>query len=304
MATLSSLRKFSEHIYVYDPPAHNDKQTTKSTPTKIVLFTWADAPPRLVEKYFMGYHELYPSAKIIIVMARTMSTFFGGQETAKSFVKEMVTKELYNNKAELTRGPSSSVDTPMSGNDSIQPNILMHAFSNSGGLNLEAVSAIWHAMQRSAMQKPGPLPIKALILDSTPGGTSFFREFPRWTSGVALGFAFLPKFLAKLVAGMIVTVLMGLPILLGRESMPQRGRRVINSPTNIPVDSARLYIYSKADPLIHDKDVEQHAREAKEKGYKQILLEKFPDSGHVAHMRQDPSRYWAAIAKFWDGCCV
>ncbi|KAL4889817.1 hypothetical protein BDV59DRAFT_185905 [Aspergillus ambiguus] len=180
----------------------------------------------------------------------------------------------------------------------------MHAFSNSGGLNLEAVSSIWHTMQRSANLAPGPLPIRALILDSTPGGTSFKKEFPRWTSGIAIGFSFLPKFLARLVAAVIVTILMGLPILLGRESMPQRGRRVVNSPINIPLNSARLYIYSDSDPLIRDKDVEEHAREAQAQGYKTVILEKFRGSGHVAHMRQDPNRYWAAIAKFWDQICT
>jgi hypothetical protein len=148
------------------------------------------------------------------------------------------------------------------------------------------------------------MPIQGLILDSTPGGDSFTREAFRWTAGVAMGFAFLPKFLAKLVAAVIVLLRFGLPNLLGMEVLPARGRRVFNTPEYIPTSSARLYIYSDSDPLIGERDVESHAREAEVKGYRRIELEKFSGSGHVAHMRQDPKRYWSLISRFWDECCM
>ncbi|KAE8139223.1 DUF829-domain-containing protein [Aspergillus pseudotamarii] len=299
------LRKLSDGVYVYDPNLGSlgDSHGSASDPTTVVLYTWADAHVRLVQKYFQGYKDLYPSTKIIIVMATTMKTFFGGRETNQAVVREMVNKELWPlNSCELST--SSELPESMKYRGTTHPRILMHAFSNSGGTNLEATALVWHSLQRSVGQSIGPLPIQGLILDSTPGGSSFSLEFSRWTAGVALGFAFLPRPLAKLVAATIVVLCFGLPALLGKESLPVRGRRVINSPDYIPTTSGRLYIYSDSDPLIGDKDVESHGREAKAKGYRDIVLEKFQGSGHVAHMRQDPKKYWAAIARFWDKSCV
>ncbi|KAE8386048.1 DUF829-domain-containing protein [Aspergillus alliaceus] len=289
------LRKLSDDVYVYDPRLDSlGHRNSTSDPTVVVLYTWADASVRLVQKYFQGYRDLYPSAKIVIVMAKTTKTFFSGQETNKSTVREMVVKELWP--------PSGTTSPPYRGKS--QSRILMHAFSNSGGVNLEATSLVWHALQQSVGQPIGPLPIQGLILDSTPGGSSFSREFFRWTAGVALGFAFLPKVLAKLVAIMIVLVRFGLPGVVGKEILPVRGRRVVNSSDYIPTTSGRLYIYSDSDPLIGDKDIESHAREAKAKGYGKVELEKFNGSGHVAHMRQDPKRYWAVISRFWENSCA
>ncbi|KAE8381285.1 hypothetical protein BDV26DRAFT_95992 [Aspergillus bertholletiae] len=299
------LRKLSDDVYVYDPRlgSFGDNPNSARDPTVIVLYTWADAHVRLVQKYFQGYKDLYPSTKIIIVMAKTMKTFFAGQETNQAVVREMVVKELW---PLSSRKPSTSGELPetLQYRGTSQPRILMHAFSNSGGVNLEATALVWHSLQRSVGQSIGPLPIHGLILDSTPGGSSFPREFHRWTAGVALGFAFLPGLLAKLVAAIIVLLRFGIPGLFGRENLAVRGRRVVNSPDYIPTTSARLYLYSDADPLIGDKDVESHGHQATAKGYRHIELEKFQGSGHVAHMRQDPKRYWAAIARFWDKSCV
>ncbi|KAF7596963.1 hypothetical protein BBP40_011329 [Aspergillus hancockii] len=301
----SELREFSEDIYVYDPPASHghDNNTYARNPTTVVLYTWADAHPRLVNKYYQGYRELYPSAKIVIVMAKTMKTFFAGRSTNMANVKEVVIKELWPLANSAPTIPSGS-ERGIRRRGNSQPRVLMHAFSNSGGVNLEACTLVWHSLQRSMGQPIGPMPIQGLILDSTPGGDSFTREAFRWTAGVAMGFAFLPKFLAKIVAAIIVLLRFGLPNLLGLEVLPARGRRIFNTPEYIPTSSARLYIYSDSDPLIGERDVESHAREAEAKGYRRIELDKFSGSGHVAHMRQDPKRYWSLVSSFWDDCCM
>jgi hypothetical protein len=64
---------------------------------------------------------------------------------------------------------------------------------------------------------------------------------------------------------------MVLPELLGCESMPSRGRQALNSPSNVPLHSSNLYIYSESDPLIGFEDVEAQAQDAKEKGYKTVI---------------------------------
>jgi hypothetical protein len=177
--------------------------------------------------------------------------------------------------------------------------MLAHAFSNSGGLNLEATWSVWKGLFGSTT----PLPLTALILDSTPGGLTYKTEFGRWTTGVSLGMAVLPKPLRWVIAAVIVTCLMVVPQVLGIEIMATRGPRELNSARNIPHKSARLYVYSSSDRLIYWKDVEAHAEAARYKGYTNIILERFDGSSHVSHLRLDPSRYWNAVWKVWNAAC-
>ncbi|THC94172.1 hypothetical protein EYZ11_006345 [Aspergillus tanneri] len=144
--------------------------------------------------------------------------------------------------------------------------VLMHVFSNSGGINLEVVCSIWLDLYPNG---PPPLPLHALILDSTPSGVSFFCEFPHWTAAFVMEFSFLRRLMAHMISTLMVTFLMGVwPLLQRRESLPARGRYVVNTPGTNPVPAVRLYIYSKTDPFMGHKYVEAHALEANEVEYK------------------------------------
>uniref|UniRef100_A0A093VFP9 Transmembrane protein 53 n=1 Tax=Talaromyces marneffei PM1 TaxID=1077442 RepID=A0A093VFP9_TALMA len=304
--TMSSLlppgyRKFSERILIWDPQQkiqsdHESDISKKSessnsiSPDVVLIFTWADAQQRHYVKYIEGYQNLYPNAKIILTTATTIGTFFGGQKAAQTVVHDMVHKEL----VPLYRSGLQSTDSPTS-----RPRVLAHAFSNSGGLNLEATWSVWKEVHGSAT----PIPLTALILDSTPGGLTYKTEFSRWTTGVSLGMAGLPQPLRWAIAAIIVTCLMVVPQVLGIEIMATRGPRELNLARNIPHETARLYIYSSSDKLIHWKDVEKHAEDARNKGYANILLERFDGSSHVSHLRLDPSRYWNAVWKVWNAAC-
>lgn len=46
--------------------------------------------------------------------------------------------------------------------------------------------------------------------------------------------------------------------------------------------------------------MEDHASEARSKGYAKVVLEKNERSGHVCHMRVGPVGYWAAVKKIWE----
>ncbi|KAH7040071.1 uncharacterized protein B0I36DRAFT_343870 [Microdochium trichocladiopsis] len=81
----------------------------------------------------------------------------------------------------------------------------------------------------------------------------------------------------------------------------------------------RTYIYSKEDDLIDYRDCEKHAADAVTgsgggvgtRGKKNshhpgggrvkipCRLEMFHGSGHVAHMRHDPDRYWRVVGETW-----
>lgn len=322
---------------VPDLPAQHQRghqaQSNPLEPTTILLFTWADAGRKHVQKYVDGYSDLYPTAQITVVTATTVGTFFGGQNSARRVVRKVITglfDEMQHNQTNTSSCTGNKVNglsttdghldqsvmsvTQRHHNSSLNnTRLLVHVFSNSGALNLEAACSVWNELQSAKStttgQSPQPLPIRAFILDSTPGGSSFRREVFRWTTGIATGIAprlsFLPRLLAQFVAyimgGMLVLMLMGMPRLFGQELMAARCRRAFNTAEDIPVTSSRLYIYSDSDTLIGSQDVESHAKEAEELGYGNVELEMFRGIGHVQHMRSDPKRYWSAITRCVGG---
>ena len=308
---LPGFRPLSKHISVGDRANELDDRFAPSTtaPESIFILTWADAAPRAIVKYVQGYRTLYPSAKIIVVQRTTLGAFFASQNAARRVVQRLITDQMFNTTKPqngFLRRPNghrqSNASSP-SPSETKTPRNLVHIFSNSGGITLEAIcnsySAVYHT----------PLPIEMLILDSSPGGESWRNDWRTWYFGAAAGFgSILPTFLPKLVIRILafamalplVTLLYMVPCILGFESLPARGRRVINDPNKIPVQSKRLYIYSDKDPLVHPPHVESHALNAKKLGHQSIRMEKFAGSTHVGHMRKDPERYWKAIEEVWD----
>ena len=72
----------------------------------------------------------------------------------------------------------------------------------------------------------------------------------------------------------------------------------ISNPTDVKA-VPRLYVYSKKDKVTLSKYVESHIKKATLLGL-DVTIERFEDSAHVSHMRQDPDRYWGAIRKVWS----
>ncbi|KAF9238545.1 hypothetical protein BU15DRAFT_62511 [Melanogaster broomeanus] len=64
----------------------------------------------------------------------------------------------------------------------------------------------------------------------------------------------------------------------------------------------RLYIFSKKDELVPWEEVQQHAESGKTAGLN-VRCELFEESGHVAHVRLDPKRYWASVQDVWEVAC-
>lgn len=46
------------------------------------------------------------------------------------------------------------------------------------------------------------------------------------------------------------------------------------------------------------RDVVDHAEDAEAKGWR-VGRERYVDSGHVDHLRQDEERYWGAVRSLW-----
>lgn len=317
---LPGFRPLSKYISVGDSAnelngTSASAPSTTTAPDSIFICTWADAGLRPIVKYVQGYRTLYPSAKIIVLQATTLGTFFYGQKANDRVVQRLITDQLFNNTT--TKKPQDSLlpghdanghhhqdsQGPTSATTTKTPRNLVHVFSNAGGVNLEAICNAYYAVYHA------PLPIETVIFDSTPGGEEWRRDGVSWYIGIAAGFGStlptsLPKWLLRILAFGIsvplVTFLMIIPCMLGRESLPGRCRRAVNAPNRIPLQSKRLYIYSDGDPLIHPSHIERHAVDAKKIGYPSVRLENFGNSTHVGHLRKDPERYWRVVSEVWD----
>lgn len=79
-----------------------------------------------------------------------------------------------------------------------------------------------------------------------------------------------------------------------------RTRKVLNDREVVDGRVRRLYVYSKGDELVDWRDVEDHAVEAKGRGWS-VEKERFGmESGHVGHMIVDRQRYWGAVRRAWE----
>lgn len=102
----------------------------------------------------------------------------------------------------------------------------------------------------------------------------------------------------KLVAYPVLTIISMLYVLwyVGRTNAFTRYYKLHNSARG---EVRRTYIYSESDRIISYSDIEAHARDAKEKGYR-VKLERFEGTQHVAHVRGDEKRYWDVVTDIWQ----
>ena len=85
-----------------------------------------------------------------------------------------------------------------------------------------------------------------------------------------------------------------IPLLFGRQNVVQALRTSLNDSRLFDSRAPRTYLYSDADRLVRAKDVHEHLIGAKEAGYL-VDVAHFGKSGHVAHVNEDPQRYWHSI---------
>jgi len=178
--------------------------------------------------------------------------------------------------------------------NSKQPNheILFHIFSNSGA---HTACQLAHAFKS---RTGSGLKVGALILDSTPGINTY--------RGITDGFiGGLPSTLIlKQILSLIVYGLVGIITLketfTGEDHFIQRLRKDLNDEGYFQSERGRLYIYSKGDQIVGWKDVESHAKNAKEKHIGKVKTQLWPQSGHVGHMMKDKEKYWELVRKLWE----
>jgi hypothetical protein len=235
-----------------------------------LFLSWGDANLRHIEKYINLYTELYPAATIIIVKSGMADFFYRTQQTLRRLL-EPVVKMLRE-----------------SGEDSL----LVHIMSNGG-------SKQWCEINKLYSEATGRTLSNAVtILDSAPGRSRFKQTFA--TLSRSLPRAFLPRMTLGFVFGVFLCIMHVGKYVLPWPDLLEVIRSRMNDPAGIVKGVRRCYIYSEQDDIIGWQDVEDHAREAEQKGWA-VELVKFQGSTHVGHFKHNPARYRETIEKTWFG---
>ena len=270
------MKALSTTIHLYEPvteaqngDAQNNSQTSKP-PDLIILATWADARLRPISKYIQGYQRLYPTARILVIQSQFYDLAFRSLAS---------TQKRLDPAFEVVRAATSANES-----------ILLHSLSN-GGAFIATQLAVKYRLATGT-----PLPVRAHVIDSAPGGATI-------QSGIAASAAAAPKgWLRPLVLGVLYTACFSIWL----SSRVFKTVNVVDRVRNGLLDKMLLagqrqicYVYSKSDKIVGSEDVEEHAGEAKKKGFKvdRVIFEK---SAHVAHVVDDPERYWSSVEKVWE----
>jgi hypothetical protein len=295
--------RISDQVLVLEPSLeHLTSDTVDHGPSTVMLFGWGDGLLKHVAKYSAGYRVMYPGARIVVILSPISKAMFStyAQRTRSMLV---ALKAAMPRRASAPGNPQGTY-----------PNnrILLHCFSNTGGINLVATlnaykqwlaGAEWTKtiMGDIPMETSKVLPHRLLICDSTPGGFKYAENIWRWSYAMALGLApYLPWpfVVTKLLCSGVLSVSHFLTKLFGSMSIPEHSCRSIIDPEFVDITASRLYIASKADDIILWKHVVENGEHAREKGY-DARIKLFQDSPHVGHMRMYPEEYWLEIGKAW-----
>jgi hypothetical protein len=139
----------------------------------------------------------------------------------------------------------------------------------------------------------------ALIIDSAPGSPSVQHAMRAFSSAVKNRFAlYLVAIAIYIVSGYAYLM----RILFGRKAALDKLREDLINPRILPwtdANTPRLYVFSKEDEMVQWDRVKAHVEEAKAHGIN-VRSEFFEKSRHVAHLKDDPERYWGAVQRVWD----
>ncbi|OJD15674.1 hypothetical protein AJ78_04092 [Emergomyces pasteurianus Ep9510] len=253
----SSFTKLSPVIYLREQSP--SASPSSESPTICLLF-WMDAAPRHAAKFISEYIKVLPNARIICMRARTMDVLFGGSN--KSRVSPFI-------------AALQASDGPMH----------FHVFSNGG------LYSLYHIATEYRGSTGHPLPVKSLLLDSSPGRTDLA------VTAKAFSYA-LPKFVIFRMVGMcaIWAALLAHWLAYKLRAKPdpfEIAKNDLNDPRFIDIAAERCYMYSKNDEIVHWKHVEEHATQAKASGW-HVSMEIF-NGPHVGQMKADPERYWKLV---------
>ncbi|KAI9151223.1 transmembrane 53-b [Paramyrothecium foliicola] len=253
---LSFMTKVSPYVSVYRPQG-GAEASGADDPKLILLMAWMNAATSHVAKYVRVYQELYPSSQILLVRSNMGHVLWQNHVPTPD-----VRPAVPIIRAALENNGNSSDRTPF---------LLIHSWSNGGSAMLSHLRAAFD----------DKLPPHVIIFDSGPGLYSHGHGLKACTMGMSLP--------VKVVAYPILTVVSIIYVLwyTGRLHPFARWYYSHNKGEG---EVRRTYILSDSDTLIHHSLIENHAREAEEKGYTFFgevnYLDSSPYSGSIFDSQQ------------------
>lgn len=281
----TSFKRLNTSIYFHD----GIKETTDfqngylddSTPSRvpadkaphlIILCAWMGATAKVIAKYTAVYMKLFPSTPIILIRTELFDI--------------MALPPLF-----LWRRYSPALDILFRiSHSNPSPRIVAQTFSNGGVFALSNFARFYHRLTGS------PPPISALIFDSGPA----IGNIERSVAAIMLQMPRHPLLWYPVLVwlNVLLRVLYWAGRAIGRKSVVRRMYLALNQKGLLPPSARRLYLYSLSDKLVDWREVEAHARTAEESGVAaEVTMVRFEKSAHVAHIREDPDKYWGAIVK-------
>lgn len=276
---LNDFTNLSSSIHLYQPPSRPGKEEQNESPSLIVLCTWMGASLRHVKKYTAAYQRIYPTATILVI---------------ESALPDMLWRPTSTQQTRIT--PARDVLLAAQA-ETATPKILLHAFSNGGANTATQLAASIAAS--SDVAKKSTSVFCGIILDSCPGRDTHGRAVR------AISTTLPPSPVIQILGAFLVHIylvfLTLLRIFLGHESKVAKARRELNDEKVFGKKVPRLYIYSAEDEMIFWKDVQDHAEEARKKGFEGVYALPFQEGRHCAHVLKDEARYWGAVEKLVAG---
>lgn len=260
---LCDFQKIGYNTYLYTPTAYSSAEPL------ILLFSWNAAAAKHIAKYTAAYQRLFPTARIVLIRCYTMDMFR----------TEAVYARLLTPAVEIVKGHTKTGGQ-----------VLVHSFSNGGGNQVTEFAKAWARTERSL------LPMRAQILDSSPGKGDWMR------SHAAISASLPRTWLWGLFGSPLVHLLMmmvwAFNRLTRRENKMVVMCRQLNDPAIFDVRTPRVYLYSRADEMVGDEEVEEHADHGEAQGWN-VKRVRFEKSAHAGHVREDEEKYWGAVMEAW-----
>lgn len=217
---LEGFKRLGRATYIHEP--------TSTLP--ILISSWLDAQPRHIAKYTSHYQKLYPHARILLISTSLPE----------------VSWRAYYSYVHESRRPVIEFLLALPKDTKI----LLYAFSNGGAITATAIA------REYALRSGQPRPIKAKVLDSTPGGNNWNRAIKAFSMG-------LPKHPGwRILSSLFIQAFMGIYVtfnwVLRRKDRVMRMRAYLNDSNIFDGGAKRLYIFSMADTMIFHGDVKDH----------------------------------------------
>ena len=260
-----------------------------SSPTLIIIIGFTGAPSKHLAPYVAHYAALYPNACAIVLESHfaDMSPF--PFSTRRS--RERGFAEIFQALEATSRADSKETPMPNGGH-----RLLVHVFSGGGQSRFGCLAAAYR--RRTGRLLPAHL----LVLDSAPAPSRL------WLKTVAAA-AVLKVPRGRLGSVWLLPIVLWVALWAAWTTLTWQTDPLgyafggLNDPALVQRRGLRLYVFSKSDPITDWRWVAKHAEEARDRGYEVRELE-VTGSGHVAHAKTDPKRYWKTIAEAWRDASV